>query len=875
MVANDPRTKDLFLAAMELTLAEQGPFLDRACAGDGKLRASVEALLCAEREAGAFLTAGNDERLGPGDLVAGRFAIREMVGEGGFGIVYRAEQREPIERMVALKVLKPGVGGERVVRRFALEQKALARMEHASIATVLDAGQTEAGAPFFVMEFVDGMRIDRWCRERDPDLATRLRLFEQVCRAIQHAHQKGVLHRDLKPSNVLVVDGDGEQEPVCKVIDFGMAKRFDVAAPADATLQHEIIGTPGYMSPEQAAGTDDVDTRTDVYALGSLFYDLLCGSAPFQLKSATPVGYGDLLRRVCDDMPERPSQRLLRGASVSAHYTAVELRAELDWIVMRCLAKSPDERYDTAAAVADELRRVHEGVPVLARPPSWRYQFGKFARRHWLPLVTVAAFVLLAVGAIVAVTNWAIRATRAEEEARREVDKYEHIATFTMDLLGSIDPAVAQEADTVLLRGMLDRAVVRLRESPATDPAVDAALHNTLGYAYLRIGVLDRAVAFFERALSASRNAHEPGAMTTLRIQRNLVVALSDASRYREACELADELWQTCRRVLGDDAEMTVEVEGLVGVTADRIGDQQRAADVLAAVLERQRAALGDEHDQVLTTSNNYANLLSRLGQHDEALALHESVLRAQRSKKPETHPHVLKTLNNLAETYGNLGRHEDAVRVLRDVLAKKRRVFDDGHPSIIAGLSNLARALADLGEPDEAEQLYEQCCQLAEQHLGIEHGHYVATALNHALFLRGQERFEQARRVYETLMPPLRRTRPAEHPIVINAVAAYGATLVDVGDGQRAVEVIEELLPTVRAKQGADMEVAMLLRVRGKAWLSLGRLPDAGRDLQASWAIVSGRPASDRQRVSTAELLAEWRARSGDGAASGKKSSR
>ncbi len=427
------RERDIFLEALEQPSTEaRAAFIERATAGDPKLKEDVEALLASD-QADTFLERGDVGRLRTsmevtgrltfkeeqiGDFV-GRYKLLEKIGEGGFGIVYRAEQSEPVRRQVALKVIKLGMDTKSVVARFEAERQALALMDHPSVARVLDGGATETGRPYFVMELVRGVPITEYCAANQMPLEERLRLFIQLCHAVQHAHQKGVIHRDLKPSNVLVTVQDGK--PMPKVIDFGIAKAIEEPLTSKTILTnfHAFIGTPAYTSPEQAEMTgSDVDTRSDIYSLGVLLYELLTWTTPFDAKELTQSGLEGMRRTIREVEPPTPSTRLRRAlAGKPARQGSMQVDRDLDWIVMRCLEKDRARRYSTAEELAADLQRYLNQEPVLARPPTRAYRLRKAVLRHRTAFAAVAA-ILLAVGVGTSVSiRQAVRATRAERAA--------------------------------------------------------------------------------------------------------------------------------------------------------------------------------------------------------------------------------------------------------------------------------------------------------------------------------------------------------------------------------------------------------------------------------------------------------------------------
>jgi serine/threonine protein kinase/WD40 repeat protein len=439
----NPQANDLFLRAAEIESAdERREFLDRECGGDRELRRQVESLLAASEKAGSFLEkpALNSDTPtlppvteGPGTTV-GHYKLLQQLGEGGMGVVYMAEQTEPVRRKVALKIIKPGMDTKQVIARFEAERQTLAMMEHQNIARVLDAGTTDSGRPYFVMELVKGVPITQYCDHNKLTVRERLELFRPVCQAIQHAHQKGIIHRDIKPSNVLVCLYDGK--PVPKVIDFGVAKAIDQRLTERTlfTQYGQVVGTLEYMSPEQAELSQlDIDTRSDIYSLGVLLYELLTGTTPITKEKLREAAFLEILRSICEDEPERPSTRLSHSGDALPNISAQRktepkklgalVRGELDWIVMKSLEKDRTRRYETASALAADVERYLKDEAVQACPPSTVYRLRKFARKHRAALVSTAAFAALLIAGVVVSTWQAVRATRAQAQARASAEQ--------------------------------------------------------------------------------------------------------------------------------------------------------------------------------------------------------------------------------------------------------------------------------------------------------------------------------------------------------------------------------------------------------------------------------------------------------------------
>src|SRR5688572_20813908 len=550
--------------------AEREAFLSEACGSDSHLKEQVLSLLRAEADEGDsdFLkrtplirsTALITEK--PGDKI-GRYKLLQQLGEGGYGVVYMAEQEEPVRRRVALKVIKLGMDTKSVIARFEAERQALALMDHPNIAKVLDAGATDAGRPFFVMELVRGVKITDYCDQNNLTTEQRLELFTQVCHAIQHAHQKGIIHRDIKPSNILVTLHDGV--PVPKVIDFGIAKATSDQRLTDKTVFtafEQFIGTPAYMSPEQAEMSGlDIDTRSDIYSLGVLLYELLTGRTPLDPEELLRSGMNEMRRKIREDEPPRPSTRLSTMQAADLTTIAKNRQADaprlihlvhgdLDWIVMKCLEKDRTRRYETANDLATDLRRHLQSEPVTARPPTQLYRFRKLVRRNKLA-VSAAAAVSVALILGLCVATWALmreraaraRAEEAERLARVEVIKSEKVTRFLRDMFHGVGPAIRRydqgrsDEDTARLQRVLAEACRRVPELEG-HPTVQADILTIVGSAFSELGDYTNAVTMHGRALTLRKAIYGNQHRDVAKSLQFLVAALKAQGLDDEAKEL-------------------------------------------------------------------------------------------------------------------------------------------------------------------------------------------------------------------------------------------------------------------------------------------------------------------------------------------------
>jgi serine/threonine protein kinase/Tfp pilus assembly protein PilF len=621
---------------------ERAAYLDRACAGDARLRGNIDALLAAHRRAGGILDApppagpepATESTAAPEPVGTriGPYKLLERVGGGGMGVVYMAEQVHPVRRKVALKIIKPGMDSGQVIARFEAERQALTMMDHPNIARMLDAGTTDAGRPYFVMELVRGIAITDYCDQARLDTRRRLELFVQVCHAVQHAHQKGVIHRDLKPGNVLVTLHD--DKPVPKVIDFGIAKATGHEL-TDRTLftnYAQMLGTPLYMSPEQAQISGlDVDTRSDVYSLGVLLYELLTGTTPFDKRRMREAAYDEMRRIIREEDPPRPSTRLStmgdQLAAVSAHrqtdpkHLGRAVRGELDWIVMKALEKDRGRRYESASSFGRDVERYLVNEAVQACPPSAAYRFRKLARRHQAALLTaVLVGAALLLGTFVSAWQ-AVRARdagRAAASAARRAETDAAIARaandfLNRDLLGQLDAYIpygryGESREELKLGAVLDRAAARLDGRFADQPLVEASLRLTIGWTYAGLTRDDpRPLPHLERAAQL-RTAHlGPEHPDTL-------VCLAVLAHEKHDLGALAHVLDVRRRVLGPDHRQTLASMFGLAIEVRDAGDRARGLALLREALAAQRRVLGDDDTATAWTMHCLAHTALLVG---------------------------------------------------------------------------------------------------------------------------------------------------------------------------------------------------------------------------------------------------------------------
>lgn len=693
---------------------------------------ALEGLLAIYGQLTAHLPAPVEEAVEGAEI--GHFVLQERIAEGGMGVVWRAEQTEPVHREVAVKIIKPGLNSEDFMRRFRVELESLARLEHPHIARVYDAGITPRGRPFLVMELLrDAAPVTDWCRSRAADLRTRLELFARICATVQFAHQRGVIHRDLKPSNLLVSDEGGAPRPV--VIDFGVAR---AAGPSGegltlATEPGRILGTPAYMSPEQAAAGDAAtDTRSDVYALGCVLYELVTGEPPFDHSRIRTSSLVELARLLREEHPPTPSDRLRRAGEP---VLAAKVRGELNWIVMKALAKEPAHRYASALALEEDVRRYLRGDAVLARPASLLYRARKFAARH----KSAAAAAAAALVSLLAATGISLYQARRETRERQNAEAI--LRFFDEDLVA----AARHAADAGGSADPLDAAARRVAEEFADRPVLAARLRTTLGRAYLKMGDSTRAAAVLPDAYEILLRELGPAHSETLRAAAGMAewkLAAGDAAA-------AVRQWRAVLAALSDDHSQEYREAALGLATAlARSGDLTAATPAFDKLLADARRAPGSDPDFPARAALGYAAAVENT---DAARsdALIAEALAARESRLGPGHAETLAAASALARIRERSGDSASALTLLRNAYDGLRTALGPGHPKALAAQTALADASERLGDEQTALDL-----SIAAAHALASSGRdtEAVTAFFHAARLaRHFHRHEQADRYRAT----------------------------------------------------------------------------------------------------------------------------
>jgi serine/threonine-protein kinase len=867
--------------ALEVSGPDRQTFLDRACGNDAALRRELDTLLSAqevcegpvERLASAFRRPPATSDAAPRRI--GPYAILRELGRGGMGVVYLARRTDgEYERDVALKVARGAVHEPHMRERILVERQILATLSHRGIATLYDGGVTDDGHPYFTMEYVEGQRIDEFCDANDLSVQARLPLFLQVCEAVAAAHRSLVVHRDLKPGNVLVTD-DGS----VRLLDFGIAKLLVPVQPGEATGPATRFFSRDFASPEQVAGLP-ITTTSDVYSLGAMLYFLLTGRSAHRFADDSPAA---VERSICVDEPVRPSD--------AAPARARALRGDLDNILLKALSKEPERRYASVEALADDIRRHLQHLPVAARSEAWSYRVGKFVRRHRVPAIAAILIVATLLAGVVGVVIQARRAQAAAERAQR-------VSRLLTDLFALAEPG-RFEHGALTARTLLDQGAARIETELAGDPATQAEMYLVVGRVYANLALHDSAERFLNRSLAVNEQTHGPDSVQTAAGAEALAHLYFNRSEYARAERLYRRALAIRRLPGSDPVQLATTLAGL-GAVVSATGRHEQAEPVLREALELRRRAPDESGAGIVDTLYELGLALLRGGRAEsaaplfreaverarsdprapgrirvgsllnlarivhrferrpaDAVPLYHEALSLSRQLFPQDHPETATCLGELARAYRDVDRAVEAEQTAREALAMWRQLHGDRHRETILSAQTLAEILSDRGADAEAENLFRRYLRTAQSDLGA--GNPVTLLVQGSLadFLAGRGRLREALSLREAELAVAQQAFGEDDVYVARALTALGLLQVDKGNSASAEPFLRRALAVrERLHRPGHWRIGEAQMLLGAVLLQRRRFEEAERLLQAASATLKASRSAPRTIASTADGL-------------------
>ncbi len=840
--------RELFHRACLLAQEERGEFLDDACRENPGLRERLEALLAAEGNPilDPLPVNGVGSVHVPEQTIEGYRLIRK-IGDGGMGEVWEAEQEKPIQRRVALKLIRWGMDTDSVVRRFESERQALAMMDHPNIARVFDAGSTDQGRPYFAMELFEGVPITDYCDEHQLSVRERLQLFAQVCGGVQHAHQKGIIHRDIKPANILVTEFEGGALP--KIIDFGIAKATKQRL-TEASVFTELgqwVGTPEYMSPEQAAiQNEDIDTRTDVYSLGVVLYELLVGAQPLSQSELRALGFDEMRLKIRDEEPPRPSTRARStssGAESAARHrqTSTEglaraLEGDLDWLTMKALEKDRDRRYPSPVDLSADIDRFLRHEPVLAGPPGGIYRARKFVRRHRVGVIAASFCVAaLVVGFGLAMVGF-VRARASEQEAVAQAKAAQQVSGFLEEVFSVMDPG-SQAGDSVSPRDVLQHGANRISNSLHGQPEARARLMATIGRVSTSLGYFDLAEPLLTDALAIQRQApgndHTAVANTLFTIGW-MAFWQADFDRSHDAFTEASAILE---KAPASDARLALSATTAAGFLKMRQGDIDGAREILDRALETAESTFGPEDPLISDILLFLGDLHIDLGQYEESGRALDRALRIRRESYGIDHQQYAFAMMSQSRYLRFTSRFDESENMIRQAIDIFERTYGPEHPAVANSLGMLGTTLRVQQKYEAAVTEYQRAMSILTAQFGPDNGGLtwiqrglartyllmerlqealetareafrvaeLAYGPEHLESARGLaliayieyrlERYQESRTLYEQSLEIWRKTVGPDHPALATAYYNHSCVSALVGDHEGALDSLQRSL--------------------------------------------------------------------------------
>ena len=825
-------------AALEASPADRALLLDEVCAGDLSLRAEVESLLAYDGpskdllDTAAFANTAKMRSEGEAEPMEGRlvgpYKIIRRIGYGGMGTVFLAARADDqYRKRVAIKLVRRGMDTEFILSRFLHERQILASLDHQNIARLLDGGTTEDGLPYFVMEYIEGLTIDRYCDAHKLSTVERLKLFRSICAAVHFAHQNLVVHRDIKPSNILVTS-----EGVPKLLDFGIAKLLNPELYAQTIVPTAIqlrLMTPDYASPEQVRG-QAITTATDTYSLGVLLYELLTGHRPYRLASSLPQ---EIERIICEQEPDKPSTAINRRVdTVSSDGTnrislspeivsqtregqpeklRRKLAGDLDNIILMAMRKEPHRRYASVEQFSEDIRRHLEGLPVIARKDAFAYRAGKFIKRNKVAVVVTAIVAMLVASSVIAIIIQSSRAARERDKARQ-------VSGFLVDLFKVSDPGEAR-GRTITAREILDHGAERIQTELKDQPEVQATLMNTIGQVYESLGLYDSAAAILEKALSIRRELFGRDHPDVAESMTNLGQVLYDKSDFAAAEPLYREGLEIRRKIFGREHAKVAESLNGLGTLLDAKGEDEEAEALWREALAMRRKLFGGEHRDVAESQDNLGWMLYQKGEYEESERLLREALATHKKVYGDDHPMIAADLNYLAFVAGKTGKADEEEKLYREALAIRQRVFGPEHPQVAESLNNLAWMLNQRGKTDEAEALYREALAIRRKMFGGQTQEVAQGLSNLARVLMQRGRYDEAEPMLREALASYRKIGGEKHPDTARGIHNLAVLLYEKGDHAGAESYFRQALELRRERSPkGNLEIAATL-------LGLGQL--------------------------------------------------